>query len=65
MHRSVIASNMHRSVIGTGLSKCSLSLGDGYDANITSLKGVVGLNATYTVASHNLRVDNDLEVVAL
>ena len=31
---------------GTGLSKCSLSLQDGLDANITSLKGVVGLNAT-------------------
>ena len=32
--------------VGTGLSKCYLSLQDGIDANLTSLKGIVGLNAT-------------------
>ena len=42
---------------GTGSSRCSLSLQDGLDANLTSLKGVVGLNAT------TVSVSNDLNVV--
>ena len=42
---------------GTGYSKCSLSLEDGYDANITSLKGVIGFNATETQVSGNLYVN--------
>jgi hypothetical protein len=45
---------------GTGMSKCSLSLEDGYDANITSLKGVIGLNASETQVSGNLYVNGRL-----
>jgi hypothetical protein len=45
---------------GTGYSKCSLSLEDGYDANITSLKGVIGLNATNTQVSGDLYVNGRL-----
>ena len=31
---------------GTGFSRCFLSLQDGLDANLTSLNGVIGLNAS-------------------
>ena len=47
-------------IAGTGLSSCYLSLQDGLDANLTSLNGIVGLNAVNTVVSHDLIVNNNL-----